>query len=54
MIAMGNKAYERAVEVLAWMISSPTFLVEGYLDLGVVKAEAAMEAGGEEMIWYTL
>lgn len=55
MIAMENKGYGREeAEGLAWTISSPTFLVEDSLGSWGDKEEDAMEAGGEEKIWYTL
>lgn len=54
MIAMENRGYGREeAEGLAWTISSLTFLVEDCLG-SLEGAEDAMEAGGEEMIWYTL
>lgn len=54
MTAMESKAYGREEEEdLAWRISSLTFLVEDCLGSWGDKEEDAMEAGGEEMIWYT-
>lgn len=54
MIAMESRDYEReAEEDLAWMISSPTFLVEDCLGLWVDRAEGETQARGEEMIWFT-
>ena len=55
MIAMENRGYGREeAEALGWTISSLTFLVEDCLGSWGDRAEDAMEAGGEEMIWYTL
>lgn len=55
MIAMENKGYEREeAEAPGWTIYSLTFLVEDCLGSWGDRAEDAMEAGGEEMIWYTL
>lgn len=54
MIAMENRGYEReVVEALAWMISSPTFLVEDCLGSWADRAEDAMGAEGEAMTWCT-
>lgn len=55
MIAMENRVYGRGeAEGLAWTTSSRTFLAEDCLVSWGGRAEDAMEARGEEMIWFTL
>lgn len=55
MIAMESRVCGREEAVgPAWMISSLTFSVEDCLGSWGDRAEDAMEAGGEEMIWCTL
>lgn len=55
MTNMENRGYGREeVEVLVWMISSLTFLVEDCLGSWGDRAEDEMEARGEGKTWYTL
>lgn len=55
MIAMENRGFGREeAEGLAWTISSLTFLAEDFLGSWGDRAEDAMEAREEGMIWYTL
>lgn len=55
MIVMENRGYEREeAEDLAWMIFSLIFLAEDFLGSWAGRAEVAMEARGEEKIWFIL